>query len=79
MVAWLTGELREMRKMHENGRPACAQVVAAFPRHPAGSVVSTCYALRLRQGHVDRTKWIRIAHEHFMKQEQRWAAYRYGS
>jgi hypothetical protein len=76
MTAWTTKELKEMRKLHESGRPTLALVIEAFPRHSAKSVMTTCYGLGLRQGYQS-AKWIRVVHEYFMKREQCWAAYRY--
>lgn len=76
MVAWTNRELQKMQRMHENGRPPTAVLIAAFSRHSPGSVRSTCYRIGFRQKY--RVKWIRIAHEYFARREQLWAAYRYG-
>lgn len=74
MAAWTNKELQEMRRMHENGCPAVATLVAAFPRHSAASVTTTCFSIGIRR--TRHTKWIRLAHEYFAEWKRLWVGYR---
>lgn len=76
MAAWTNKELQEMRRMHEDGCPAVAVLVAAFPRHSAASVTTTCCSIGIRRAQ-HHTKWICLAHEYFAEKERLWMAYRY--
>lgn len=64
---WTTAELRHLAMMHAKRRPTVAELVAAFPRHPCGSIKSRAIELNLRRNDV---RWLLIVHRHFARREQ---------
>jgi hypothetical protein len=72
---WTNLEIRRLTEMHADARrPPAKEVAAAFPRHPAESVMHMARRLGLRRKRVgpletDVTRWLRVAHQHFERRE----------
>jgi hypothetical protein len=62
-ACWTNHEISRLVEMHRDRTPPLKELVAAFPRHPLGSIKAYAFARDLR--HKDRFKWLRIAHLHF--------------
>lgn len=62
MNHWMTSEIKLLRELYP--RASMAEVLAAIPRHPAGSISNMASHLKIRRGHRSQSDWQAIAARH---------------